>query len=184
MSEKISLPGNENPVENEFIKSLEFSKILADLLKMFAIFFVGTFFATALSDISGYIEDHNHNFNWLNFYVIFLFLLFFYVILYVLTKIYLKLACYGRCAQIDEYRYLAIVTISSFIAFLIYGSLLNLIINPQNLHITNDFGERDMLMRTIWWWLASILILTILINYIPFKKWITDPVLRKFRRPE
>jgi hypothetical protein len=182
MSEKISLPGNENPVENEFIKSLEFSKILADLLKMFAVFFVGTFFATALSDISGYIEDHNINFNWLDFYVIFLFLLFFYIILYSLSKIYLKSACYGRSAQIDEYRYLAIVTISSFIAFLIYGSLLNRYIIPRIILI--DFGERAMLERTIWWWLASILILTILINYIPFKKWITDPVLRKFRGPE
>jgi len=156
---------------NEIIPT--WTKIFIDLSRALIVFILAIFFALTSSDIKTYMEDHNLDIQYINFSVIVILTLIFYIIPKILIKLYLPekhkqpyFYFLGMLASfiglIMIHRYLFSLLASSNINYTDLGNL------SYNSIISNSLpsNEIDALWRISFYWLFSILLINIFLSPI------------------
>jgi hypothetical protein len=119
------------------------------------------FFVT-LSDIRGYIEDHNIEFPLVEYWAILFFLIAFYIIPKLILTTYNRLFPQKKCNDSKVYNIIGILITALFI------SIILICFFPW--FAPMEGAERDFLWQTVFLWLVSIFIINILFNSNGFQE--------------
>lgn len=137
----------------------DWAKIWATLFISLIVFFISNWvFLDTLSDIRGYISDHNIEYANVEYYAILLFLISFYVIpIYLIDK-------YNKCFPNKKCKNIKILNISRVLSSALFVSAVLIFIFPRFAPMEGE--ERNALRWIVFYWLVSIFLINILFGEI------------------